>query len=60
MLNAAAVVAHATPEKRWYRAASDSASASSEKWLPLGARRQRPGGSRRRRCGYDEMGGEAS
>src|SRR5882762_3921273 len=48
----------AIPEKRWYRAASDST--SSEPWLPLGARRQCPGGSRRGRCGYDEAGGEAA
>src|SRR5579859_242821 len=48
----------ATPEKRWYRAASDST--SSELWLAPGTRRQCPGGSRRGRCGIDEIGGEAT
>jgi hypothetical protein len=50
----------ATPEKRWYRAVSDSTSSSSIKWLALGAGRQRRRGSRRRRYRYDEVGGEAS
>src|SRR5712664_3829038 len=48
----------AIPEKRWYRAASDAT--SSEPWLPPGARRQCPGGSRRGRCGIDDIGGEAT
>ena len=48
----------ATPEKRWYRAASGSG--NSKGWLPGGARRQCPGGSRRGRYGCDKAGGEAT